>query len=153
MLAKKGILHCHTGAIDYGLKFYGEALAVKETQSTWALKGTALLQVDRLDEAFRAFGKAFELRREFGIQQKEYLNGLIVTWSTGALLRGLGGILEQNLSEAQRGVEDFIGVSSTANAEGLTASLVQFVGTDIASTGLKAALEELARTISICAIK
>ena len=122
LLARKGMLRCQAGAIDDGLRFYNEALAVKETPSTWALRGTALLQVDRVDEAFDAFRKAFELRREFGFQEKEYLNDLIVTWSTCALLRGLGGILEEDIVEAEKGVDEFLEVSSKANAEGLGTS-------------------------------
>ncbi|MCI0864235.1 MAG: hypothetical protein J4N69_08360, partial [Chloroflexi bacterium] len=85
LLAKKGILLCQAGAIENGLKFYDEALAVKETPSTWALRGTALLQVDRLEEAFDAFGKAFDLRQEFGAQKRSYLNDLILAWSGSAL--------------------------------------------------------------------
>ena len=153
LLTQKGILLCEADAVDDGLKLYDEALEVKETPSTWAIKGTALLQVDRLDESFYAFEKAFDLRHDFGNQKQAYLNDLIVTWSTGALLRGLGGILEQNLSEAQRGVEEFIGVSSKANAEGLSASLAHIEVAESASTSLKAALEELALMIRLLSIK
>ncbi len=153
LLAKKGILLCQAGAIEDGLKFYGEALAVKETPSTWALKGTALLQVDRLDEAFDAFEKAFELRQEFGAQKQAYLNDLIIAWSTSAQLRGLGGILEQDVSEAQKGVEEFLGVSSKANAEGLGASLAHLAVDETASANLKSALKELELMVRLLSIK
>lgn len=153
LLTKKGILLCQSGAIEEGLQFYDEALAVKETPSTWAIRGTAFLQIDRLDDAFNAFEKAFELRQEFGAQKQAYLHDLIIAWSTSAQLRGLGGILEQNISEAQRGVEEYLAVSSKANAEGLGASLGHLAVDDDASANLKSALEELQLMVRLLSIE
>lgn len=153
LLAKKGILQCQASAVLEGLAFYVEALTVKETPSTWGLKGMAFLQIDRLDEAFNAFERAFELRQEFGVQKQAYLHDLMITWSTSAQLRGLGGILEQNVSEAQRGVEEYLAVSSKANAEGLGASLGNLAVDYNASANLKSALDELNLMVRLLPIK
>jgi len=152
LLAKNGILLCQAGAIENGLGYYDEALGVKETPSTWALKGMALLQVDRLDEVFEAFEKAFELRAEFGAKKQAYLNDLINAWSTSAQLRGLGGILELDVSEAQKGVKEFLHISSKANGESLGASLSRLVVHETASVKLKAAVEELELMVRLLAI-
>ncbi len=153
LLTKKGILLCQANAIEDGLGFYDEALAVKETPSTWALKGTGLLQLERLDDAFEAFQKAFEFRDRFGPQKRAYLNDLIVAWSASALLRGLYGILEQDISEAQRGVEEYIDVSSKAHAEHLEASLLRLGADKTASKHLKEAMEELELMVRLQSIK
>ena len=153
LLAKKGIMLCEAGAIDDGLKLYDEALAVKETPSTWALKGAGLLQVERLDEAFGAFHKAFELREEFGSQEQAYLNDLIFTWSTSALLQGLYGILERNVREAQKGVEEYINVSSKARAEDLEASVMPLEVAETVSKDLNDAMEELKLMVKLQSIK
>ena len=106
-----------------------------------------------LDEAFHAFEKAFDLRQEFGVQKQEYLNDLIIAWSTSALLRGLGGILDDTLSEAQNGVEEFLGVSSKANAEGLGTSLAHLGVDESASANLKSALDELDLMVRLLSIE
>ena len=140
-------------AIEDGLKLYDEALEVKETPSTWALKGTGLLQVERIDEALAAFQKAFELREEFGPQKQAYLNDLIFTWSASALLRGLYGILEQDVSEAQKGVEEYINVSSKAHAVDLEASLLPLEVNKTVSRDLKDGMEELKLMVKLQSIK
>lgn len=153
LLAKKGMMLCEAGAIENGLRFYDEALEVKETPSTWALKGTGLLQIERLDDAFKAFQNAFELRNDFGPQKESYLNDLIVAWSASALLRGLYGILEQDISEATKGVEEYINVSSKSRAEGLDASLVALTAHETVSKDLKEAMEELGAMVRLLSIK
>lgn len=153
LLAKKGMMLCKAGAIENGLHFYDEALEVKETPSTWALKGTGLLQIERLDDAFEAFQKAFDLRKEFGPQKQSYLNDLIVTWSASALLRGLYGILEQDISEATKGAAEYINVSSKSHAEGLEASLIALTAHETVSKDLKEAMEELELMVRLLSIK
>ena len=153
LLAKKGTLLWQAGAVDAGLKHYDEALEVKETPSTWALKGAVLLQVARLDDAFGAFQKAFELRKEFGAQKQAYLTDLIVGWSTGALLRGLFGILEQNVPEAQKGVEEYLNVASKARAEGLEALVMPLEVEKTVSKDLNDAMEELKLMVKLLSIK
>jgi len=73
LLSKKAFLLFRDGHEAKGLEFYDEALKVNEAPSTWTLKGTALLQMERLDEAFQSFEKAFSLRENFGDQKQEYL--------------------------------------------------------------------------------
>ena len=153
LLSKKGYLLCQAGAISDGLKFYNEALEVKETPSTWALKGAGLLQIAALDEAFEAFEKSFELREEFGLQKQAYLKDLIVGWSTGALLRGLYGIPEQDVSEAQKGVAEYINVSSKARAEDLEGSVMPLVVEKTVSKDLNDAMEDLKLMVRLLSIK
>ena len=45
------------GKREAGLREYDKALRIKAVPSTWALKGTALLQLERWDEAFGAYRK------------------------------------------------------------------------------------------------
>ena len=153
LLTKKALLLCQVGDIENGLNLYDEALEVRETPSTWALKGTGLLQVDRIDEAFEAFQKAFELREEFGPQEQEYLNDLIFTWSASALLRGLYGILEQDVSEAQKGVEEYLIVSSKAKDEGFGASVMPPAVKESVPIDLKDAVDELELMVRLLSIK
>ena len=153
LLARKGMLLFNAGAFDKGLKLYDEALNAKETPSTWALKGTGLLQLERLDEAFEAFQTAFELREEFGPRKQAYLNDLISAWSASALLRGLYGILEQNITEAQKGVNEYINVSSQARADGLKALEMPLEAAETASADLRAAMDELKLMVKLFSIK
>lgn len=153
LLSKKAFLLLRDGYEEESLKAYEQALEVAEEPSTWALKGAALLQMDRTDEAFDAFRNAFLLRDRFGLQKREYLSDLIVGWSTGALLRGLFGILEQDVSEAQKGVEEYINVSSKARAEGLEASVMPLEVEKPVPTNLNDAMEELKLMVRLLSIE
>ena len=153
LLSKKAFLLFRHGHEEEGLEFYDEALKVNEAPSTWALKGTALLQMERLDEAFRSFEKAFSLRDDFGPQKQEYLKDLIEGWSTAALIRGLYGILEQNVTEAQKGVEEYIALLDRAREENLEALVVNLAFEEPVSQNLKDALEELALMVRLLSIK
>lgn len=82
LLSKKAGVLLHQGSEDEALKYYDAALRTEETPSTWALKGVALLELNRLDEAFHSFQKAYSLRENFGPQKQEYLKGLFQGWST-----------------------------------------------------------------------
>ena len=126
---------------------------MNEAPSTWTLKGTALLQMERLDEAFKGFEKAFSLRDNFGAQKQEYLKDLIVGWSTAALLRGLGGILGHDVDEAQKGVNEYLKLLEEARAENLQASVVNLAFEEPVDQELQEALVELELMVRLLTIK
>jgi tetratricopeptide (TPR) repeat protein len=158
LLSRKASLLCQQGRIEEGLRWYDEALKTKEIPSTWALKGAALLQLPRLDEAFQAFQKGYQLRENFGRQKQGYLEDLFKGWSTAALLRGLFGILEQDLREAQKGVEEYLSVLDKAKGEGLEGAVVAPIEIGVAakepiSQEYQEALEELELMVRLLSIK
>ena len=152
LCTKAGLLFVE-GKSEAGLKEYDQALGIKEVPSTWALKGTALLQLERWDEAFEAYQKAHSLREDFGPQEQDYLTDLFATWSTAALLLGLSGILEEDLPEAQKGVREYLAVQDKATSEGLEASLGKLAAQEPVSIRLEAALEELELMVRLLSIK
>ena len=153
LLSKKAFLLFRDGHEEEGLEFYEESLKVNEAPSTWALKGTALLQMERLDEAFQSFKNAFSLRDYFGPQRQEYLKDLIGGWSTAALIRGLYGILEQNVTEAQKGVEEYISILNQAKDERLQTAVVNLAVEEPVEQNLRDALEELELMVRLLSIK
>ena len=106
LLSKKATLLFSRGKEEQGLEEYDRALNLKESPSTWEMKGTALLQLERLDQAFNAFQRSYSLKEEFGPQKQAHLENLLGAWSVAALLRCLFGILEQNVSEAEKGASN-----------------------------------------------
>lgn len=108
LLVKRGYLLFQEGRQEEGLRNYDYALSTIEKPSTWAIKGSALLQMNRLDEAFQAFQKAYLLREHFGPQKQEYLKDLFLAWSLAAQLRGLFGILNNHSNELGKGVEAYL---------------------------------------------
>lgn len=158
LLSRKASLLCHQDRIEEGLRYYNEALKTRERPSTWALKGTALLQLERLDEAFQAFQKAYQLRENFGRQKQGYLMDLFGGWSTAALVQGLFGILQQDLREAQKGVEEYLAVLDKAKEEGLEGVVVAPIEIGVAakepiSQEHQEALEELELMVRLLSIK
>ena len=149
---KAGLLFVE-GNREEGLSEYDKALGVKETPSTWALKGTALLQLERLDEAFEAFRKAHSLRENFGPQRQGYLTDLFFTWSTAALLLGLSGIMEEDLPEAQKGVKEYLEVRDKAIGEELELVLGKLAAAQPVTPQLEAGLEELELMVRLLSIK
>jgi tetratricopeptide (TPR) repeat protein len=158
LLSKKAwLLRCQD-RVEEGLQCYDEALNTKETPSTWALKGTALLEMDRLDEAFQAFQQAYLLRENFGPQKQGYLKDLFGAWSTAALLRSLFGILGQDLREAQKGVDEYLAVLDKARGESLEGAVVAPIGIGVAakepiSQEHREAVEELELMVRLLSIK
>jgi tetratricopeptide (TPR) repeat protein len=153
LLSKKAGLLLQQGSKDEALRYYDAALHTKETPSTWALKGTALLQTERVDEALQAFQKAYSLRERFGLQQQEYLEGLFQGWSISALLRGLFGILHNDSRELQKGVEAYLEVLENSRKEGIAGATGMLEAEEPVSEELKAALEELELAIKLLSIK
>lgn len=174
LLSKKGYLLFQQGKQEDGLRNYDVSLATKETPSTWALKGTALLQMGRIDEALQAFQEAFDLRDDFGPQKQEYLKDLFSTWGTTIFFLGLDAVLAQDSRELENRVKEFLAIEDKARNEGLAGipGGVVFrepaieelsVSSDYSDRNLiietqetpelRDALEELALTIKLLSIK
>jgi tetratricopeptide (TPR) repeat protein len=154
LLDKKAWLLSHEGKLEEALRLYDEALRVDEEPVTWALKGAALLQLDRIDEAFHAFNQAYSLRAKFGPQKQGYLKDLLQGWSTAAALRGVFGILQHDSRELQKGVEEYLGVLDKARAENLgDAATVYLKAEDPASDELKEVIEEWELAVRLLSIK
>jgi tetratricopeptide (TPR) repeat protein len=154
LLSMKACLLTRPYHAEEWLGWYDEALRTWETPSTWALKGTALLQLERLDEAFQAFQQAYLLRENFGPQKQGYLEDLFKGWSTAALLRGLFGILEQDSRELQKGVDEYLGVLDKARVEKLEdAATVHLKAEDPASVELQEVIEEWELAVRLLSIK
>ena len=75
--------------------------------------------MQRIDEAFHAFEKAYSLRGYFGPQKQEYLKDLFWTWGAVTFFLGLDAVLEQDSTELQKRVEEFLDIQERANEEGL----------------------------------
>lgn len=174
LLSKKGYLLFQQGKQEDGLRNYDVSLATKETPSTWALKGTALLQMGRIDKALQAFQEAFDLRDDFGPQKQEYLKDLFSTWGTTMFFLGLDAVLAQDSRELENRVKEFLAIEDKARNEGLAGipGGVVFrepaieelsVSSDYSDRNLiietqetpelRDALEELALTIKLLSIK
>jgi tetratricopeptide (TPR) repeat protein len=154
LLSKKASLLCQQNRLEEGLLWYDEALKTKDIPSTWALKGTTLLQLERLDEAFQAFQQAYLLRESFGPQKQGYLKDLLQGWSTAASLRGLFGILQHDSRELQKGVEEYLGVLDKAGVENLgDAATVYLKAEEPASDELQEVIEEWELAVRLLAIK
>lgn len=153
LLSQKAFLLFNQGQQEEGLREYDRALRVKETPSTWALKGSALLQLERLDDAFDAFHNSYSLKDNFGPQQQAYLADLLGTWSVAALLRGLSGILEQDLYEAESGVSEYIRLLKKASEDDLEALVLMLQTGQPASEELEDALNELALMVRLLSIE
>ena len=153
LLSKKAKLLFDQGQEEEGLKEYDRALSVKETPSTWALKGTALLQLERLDEAFNAFKNSYSLRQEFGPQNHGYLVDLLGAWSVAALLRGLFGILEQDIHEAETGVFEYIGLLKKAKEDKLGHLVLNLAVEKPVTDKVQDALQELELMVRLLSIE
>jgi tetratricopeptide (TPR) repeat protein len=155
LLCKKAWLLSSDGRLEEALQTYDEALKLGEgLPSTWLLKGSALLQLARIDEAFHAFNQAYSLRAKFGPQKQGYLKDLLQGWSTAASLRGVFGILQHDSRELQKGVEEYLGVLDKARAENLgDAATVYLKAEEPASDELQEVIEEWELAVRLLAIK
>jgi tetratricopeptide (TPR) repeat protein len=136
------------------LRAYDEALAAApESPTTWLMKGSALLELNRLDDAFQAFQKAYSLREHFGPQKQEYLKDLFLAWSLAAQLRGLFGILNKDSNELGKGVEAYLQALENSRKVGLDGAISVLEVPESASQELKDALEELLLAIRLLSIK
>lgn len=154
LLSKKAWLLSREGRLEEALECYDQALTHdEEIPSAWTLKGTALLQLERIDEAFYAFRNAYTHRHLFGPQRQIHLENLLAVWSTSALLRGLLGILKQDIGEAQTGVAEYISLLDLAKEDKLEAMVLNLAVEQPVSEEIKAALEELALMMRLLSIK
>ena len=153
LLSKKAWMVSQEGKLEEALLLYGEALEIEETPSTWSLKGTAFLQVDRPDDAFDAFRRSYSLRQEFGPQKQGHLENLLGGWSVAALLRGLSGILEQDVREAENGVFEYVELLDKAKQDNLEHMVLNLAVEQPVPEDLKAGLEELELMVRLLSIK
>jgi tetratricopeptide (TPR) repeat protein len=153
LLSKKARLLLQQGSEEEALSYYDAAFRTKETPLTWALKGFALLELNRLDEAFHSFRQAYSLRENFGPQKQEYLKDLFQGWSKSARLRGLFGILRNDSRELQKGVEAYLEVLENSRKEGMAGAIGVLEAKEPVSEELKNALEELELAIRLLSIK
>jgi tetratricopeptide (TPR) repeat protein len=122
LLGKKAWLLLLGGQADQALHFYDEVLeGFPESPSTWAMKGNALLQMGRIEEALQAFQRAYELREYFGPQKQEYLKDLFWAWGTTTFFLGLDAILEQDSTKLGERVHQFLDIKEKAKSAGLEA--------------------------------
>ena len=139
--------------MEEALQLYDEALRFKEEPSTWALKATALLQMERIDEAFEAFEKAYLLREQFGLQRQGYLTDLFAVWSMAGLLQGLDGILQVDSRQAESGVKEYLSVVDKATTEDLLGAVSSLAVASPLPEELQEALEELDLMVRLLSIK
>ena len=120
LLDKKAWLLLRQGDHEDALRYYSQALEInEESPSTWAAKGAALLELQRIDEAFQAFQKAYSLRGHFGPQKQKYLKDLFWIWGAATFFLGLDAVLEQDLTGLQQRVKEFLDIQERAEEEGL----------------------------------
>ena len=153
LLTKKARLLFTEGHEEEGLTEYDAAIRVKELASTWALKGNALLQMERLDEAFGDFRKAHSLRENWGTSKLDHLTNLFGDWSIAALLRGLFGILQEDIQEAKKGVDEYIDVLDRAKEDNLAFAVLNLAVKQPVPEDLQAGLEELELMVRLLSIK
>ena len=153
LLSKKAWLVSQEGKLEEALQLCDEALKIEETPSTWASKGMALLQLERLDEAFEAFRHSYSLRGEFGARKQAHLENLLGVWSVGALLRGLSGILDQDVREAEQGVFEYIELLNKAKEDNLQHMVLKLEAEQPVPEEIKSALEELVVMVRLLAIE
>lgn len=153
LLCSKALQVAQKGGLEQALQLYDEALKFKEEPSTWALKGTLFLQMERLDEAFQAFEKAYLLRDHFGIQRQGYLTDLFAAWSMAGLLQGLDGILQLDSRQAESGVKEYLSVLDKATSEDLQGAVPSLAAASPVPEELQDALEELEIMVRLLSIR
>ena len=153
LLSRKAWLVSQEGKLEEALRLYDQALRIAETPSTWASKGIDLWHAERLDEAFDSFRKSYSLREDFGPQKQAHLKNLIGAWSVAALLRGLSGILEQDLPEAEKGVFEYIELLDKARADNVAHMVLNLAVEQPVPEDIRAGLEELELMVRLLSIK
>ena len=154
ILCKKAWLLFQQGREEQGLQVYDEALSLNpESPSTWASKGSGLLILERPEEAFQAFEKAYLYREDFGPQKQGYLSILFNIWSAVSLILAFLGIQEQDLREAEKGIQQYLTVSDHARAENLDSAVLNLAVEKPVSKDIQDALEELELMVRLLSIK
>ena len=145
-IKKVGVL-LRSDQAEEALKYGERALGInKESPVNWTAKGSALLHLERFEEAVQAFRTAFSFRENLGAQETKFLPSLIEIWSGGALLYGLSGIMKGELRTAESGVEEYLHILNEAKAMDLENSVMVPLGNAAGQTvpqEIKDDLEEL----------
>lgn len=145
LLYKKASLLLLEDRYEQALESCDASLRISETSVAWAFRGVALWRMQRFDEAFQAFQKAYSLRQNFGPEQRESLKEVFRFWSTAALLLAFFGALQQDPRDLGRGVVEYLGVVDKAEDEGLKGAVTTLPFpekiTKVMSEALRATLE------------
>ena len=156
LLSVKAGLLFEQDKIDEALRYYDEAIKTKEEPSTWALKGNALLLLERVEEAIGAYQQSYSLRETFGPQKEEYLADLFLVWSGSSLLWCLQGILKQDPKISKSGVDEYLAVVDKARIEGLDSAIIKPIAEaelDSIPEDFRHAVEELEVMVRLLSIK
>ncbi len=125
LVLKAGLLY-KQDRYEEALKCCNEALAHGEYHFARILKGTLLLQTQRFDEALQSYQTAYTRPNNLGAaKRRDFLRVLFWVWSMAALVRGLDGVLKQNPSELQLGVQEYLEILDKARGKGLGDSSAQ----------------------------
>ena len=155
LLGKKAWLLLREGQGEQALRYYDEALKVNPiAASTWAMKGAALLELNRPEEAFAAFEEAFVLRENFGPQKQGYLGDLFMGWSLASAILGLSGIAQNDSAAAAKGVQEYLSVVEKAESEDMPeAAAVILEAGEQAEPGVSEDIEEWKLMVELLSIK
>ena len=122
---KRGWILVKTGREEEALAD-AAALIKSDAKSVdgWTLRAVALLNSERFEEACQSFKTAFEFTEEAASPRLKYRKALIFGWSGCALLWSMRGIINEDLPEAEQGVEEYLKLKSLALESGLLDSVV-----------------------------
>ena len=154
---KKGWVLIKIGRAEEALHQSQEVLRINHQASTaWTLKASALIQLERFDEACQAFRQAYLKNKSPSNQNQRYLRIIFKGWSGCSLLWGLRGILQEDLKNARAGVQEYIAMVDQAVAENLGNAVM--VPTDEKSSDsvpeeIQAGIEELEVMVRLLSIK
>ena len=154
---KKGWLLIKIGRAEEALQQSQEVLRINQKAPTaWALKASALLQLERFDEACQAFQQAYLKSKSLHGQEPAYLTAILKGWSGCSLLWGLRGILQTDLKDARAGVQEYLSTVDQAVAENLGNAVMVPLGkrdSDSIPEEIQAGIEELEVMVRLLSIK
>jgi tetratricopeptide (TPR) repeat protein len=158
LLFKKAQLLRYERHEEEALKYYDEALHVKESPAVWVQKGELLQHMDRIEDALQAFRRAYELREDFGFLKRQYLSHLLFNWHQAAHTIGFQGSLDQDANKFSKGVHELLDVLDKIDSEDLReiseslAHLREVLPNDFPSE-IRNAHEEVGLAIRLLSIK
>ena len=154
---KKGWVLIKIGRAEEALLQSQEVLTINnQAPSAWTLKASALLQLERFEEACHAFRQAYLNNKSPNDQKQRNLQVIFKGWSGCSLLWGLRGIVQQDLMDARAGVQEYIAMSDRAVTENLGNAVMVPLGEksrDSVPEEIQASIEELEVMIRLLSIK
>lgn len=154
---KKGWVFIKIGRAEEALLQSQEVLTINNQAPTaWTLKASALLQLERFEEACHAFQQAYLKNKSSNDQKQRYLQVIFKGWSGCSLLWGLRGILQEDLMDARAGVQEYIAMVDQAVSENLGNAVMVPTGeksSDSVPEEIQAGIEELEVMVRLLSIK